>query len=227
MVDLVSFSSLFEIGFALHIAVTIIERIYARELPVRVDRIARRLNALERFKREMVEIRDRGEKSRQPFQLHFAYRTIDDPVWSDHNDALLAQLAGLAHLATGRLGSLRRALSVVTALSICVIFYTITMLFLIALDISWVNDLHPLTASCLVLTQLLPLPIAAGAFLFVARRMSLQIDRKLRGMSERGVLLSSSTSPESPFSASIEEIYQRDLSQRGRLYSRPWQSPEQ
>ena len=49
-VNLSQFASLFEIGFALHFAVAFLDRIYAKELPVRIDAIAARAKALEQLK---------------------------------------------------------------------------------------------------------------------------------------------------------------------------------
>ncbi len=218
MVDLLQFASLFEIGFAVHIAVAFLERIYARELPVRVDRIAARLNALERFKREMLKGDARREETGQEKELQLAYRSIKNPVWVDHNDALLDELYDLGHMATARLGALKRVLGLVTVLSVLVVIYTVTMLFMIGLDLPLVKALDPLVASALVLAQLLPLPLAAGVFFFIARRMSLQIDRKLRGVGELRVLLASPVSTAAVAYASIEEVYQRDLGRHGRIY---------
>jgi hypothetical protein len=218
MVDLIQFASLFEIGFALHIAVALLERIYAGELPVRVERISARLNALERFKRELAEESSRRKEGGKPVELRFPYRSVKDPVWADHNDELLDQLYRLGHVATGKLGALKRVLSIITALSIVVVLYTITMLFLVGLDLSLLKGLDPVVASALVLAQLLPLPLAACLFFFVARRMSQEIDRKLRGIAERRVLLASKNSPATVAYASIEEVYQRDLSRQGKLY---------
>jgi hypothetical protein len=220
MVDLIQFASLFEIGFALHIAVALLERIYAGALPVRVERISSRLNALERFKRELIDDDKARKKGGKPGELRFPYRSVKDPAWHDHNDELLDQLYKLGHLATHRLGSLRRVLSVITALSLLVVLYTITMLFLVGLDLDMVKALDPWVASSLVLAQLLPLPIAAGVFFFVARRMSQQIDRKLRGIGERRVLLASDASPATIAYTSVEEVYQRDLTRQGKVYTR-------
>ena len=103
-------------------------------------------------------------------------------------------------------------------LSILVVVYTILMLFLIGLDLELVKALDPRVASALVLAQLLPLPLAAGIFFLVARRMSLQIDRKLRGQSELRLLLSNAETSAGPAYASIEEIFQRDLGRHGRLH---------
>ncbi|MEO0973079.1 MAG: hypothetical protein AAFX85_08280 [Pseudomonadota bacterium] len=219
MVDLLQFASLFEIGFALHIAVALLERIYARELPVRIDRISARLNALERFKRELLAASVRLEESGQDTELQFAFRRIQNAVWAERNDALLNQLYDLGHIATGRLTALRRALGVITVLSMLVVVYSISMLFLVGLDLAVVKELDPVTASLLVLAQLLPLPLAACVFFFVARRMSLRIDRKLRGIGELRVLLTSNASASAVAYASVEEVYQRDLARQGRVYA--------
>ena len=105
----------------------------------------------------------------------------------------------------------------VTVLSIFVVVYTIVMLFLIGLDLPLVKGLDPWLASALVLAQLLPLPLAAGVFFLIARRMSLQIDRKLRGVGELRVLLASHDSGAAVAYASIEEVFQRDLGRQGKL----------
>ena len=115
------------------------------------------------------------------------------------------------------MGALRRVLGVVTVLSIFVVVYTIVMLFLIGLDLPLVKGLDPWLASALVLAQLLPLPLAAGVFFLIARRMSLQIDRKLRGVGELRVLLASHDSGAAVAYASIEEVFQRDLGRQGKL----------
>lgn len=220
MVDLLQFASLFEIGFALHIAVALLERIYARELPVRIDRIAARMNALERFKREMLQGAVRREERGQDSEVELAYRRIKNPVWVERNDALLDQLYDLGHIASARLTGLKRALGVVTVLSIMVVVYAVVMLFLIGLDVPLVKDLDPVVASLLVLAQLLPLPLAAGVFFLVARRMSLRIDRKLRGLGELRVLLANPTATSTAVAyASIEEVFQRDMGRQGRLYA--------
>ncbi|MEM7707483.1 MAG: hypothetical protein AAF358_18140 [Pseudomonadota bacterium] len=219
MVDLIQFNSLFEIGFALHIAVAFFERIYARELPLRIERIAARLNALERFKQELLEAVARHKETGQNTALQLAYRTVQNPIWVSRNDSLLDELNDLGHLTTGRLSALKRALGVVTVLSILVVIYTVVMLFLIGMEVPQVKELDPRIASALVLAQLLPLPLAAGVFFLVARRMSLQIDRKLRGLSELRLVLSSAETSAGAAYASIEEIYQRDLGRHGRLHA--------
>lgn len=215
--DLSQFASLFEIGFAVHIAVALIERIYARELPVRIERISARLNALERFKQEIQRAVAKREESGQSTELQLPYRSITDPVWADRNDALLDRLYALGHNSTGRLSALKRILGAITILSVIVVLYSITMLFLIGLQLEMTRELSPMFASALVLAQLLPLPLAAAIFYYVARRMSKEVDRKLRGIGEMRVMLLASGQSGIAGHPTIEEVYQRDLVQEGRL----------
>ncbi|MEM9301841.1 MAG: hypothetical protein AAGE01_07005 [Pseudomonadota bacterium] len=216
--DLNQFASLFEIGFALHIAVAFLERIYARELPVRIDRIAARVKALERFKREVLEGTVRREETGEGFDVQFDHRRIENPIWLERNDGLLDKLYALGHDANRRLGGLKRVLGVITFLSVVVVIYSILMLFLIGMQVEMVQGLSPLSASMIVLAQLLPLPTAAGIFYLVARRMSREVDRKMRGIGELRVLLGSAGSSEPAGYVSIEELYRRSLGRDGLLH---------
>lgn len=221
-VDLSQFTSLFEIGFALHIAVAFLERTYARELPVRIERIAARVKSLERFKREILEGAQQRERTGKNFVLQLPRRTFEDPAWVDYNDDLLDQLYNLGHESQGRLSGLKRILSGITILAVIVALYSVAVLFLIGLDVAWARNLEPMTASLIVLAQLLPLPIAAGMFFFVARRMSREVDRQLRGIGERRVVLSSSDQATISDVAMVEEIYRRDQGRSGAFDSRDW-----
>jgi hypothetical protein len=138
-------------------------------------------------------------------------------VWTNHNDGLLERLYALGHDSNGRLGALRRILAVITFCSILVVLYSITILFLIGLQVELVQGLDPMTASTVVLAQLLPLPLAAGIFFFVARRMSREVDRKMRGIGELRVMLSPPGATEGASYASVEEIYRRHLGRDGLL----------
>lgn len=212
-VDLSQFASLFEIGFALHIAVAFLERTYARELPVRIEQIAARVKSLERFKREILEGEQQQGRTGQPFTLQLPRRTVENPVWVDYNEELLDQLYILGHESSGRLSGLKRILGGMTFIAVTVALYSVAVLFLVGLDLDVTKDLTPMTASLVVLAQLLPLPIAASVFFFLARRMSREVDRQLRGIGERRVVLTSSESSAITEVAMVEEIYRRD---RGR-----------
>jgi hypothetical protein len=71
--------------------------------------------------------------------------------------------------------------------------------------------------------QLLPLPLTAAIFFFVGRRMSLEVDRKIRGVGELKLILNNPYStpvtdyaPVTDF-ASVQQIYRRDLGRNGLL----------
>ncbi|MEM9056220.1 MAG: hypothetical protein AAGD86_02010 [Pseudomonadota bacterium] len=223
-VNLAQFASLFEIGFALHLAVAFLERMYARELPVRIEQIAARINALERFKRELLEGAQQRDASGKANALKLPYRTLENPVWVRYNDGLLDQLYTLGHESTGKLSALRSILSSVTFMAVLVALYSVTALFLIGLEFEFVKQMRPMTASLIVLAQLLPLPLAAALFLFVARRMSRNVDRQLRGIGEKRLLLSDADSTASASYAMVEEIYRRDLERRGAFEDQGWRS---
>ncbi|MEL7451466.1 MAG: hypothetical protein AAFN78_19805 [Pseudomonadota bacterium] len=216
-VDLNQFASLFEIGFALHIAVAFLERTYAKELPVRIEQIAARVKTLERFKREILEGDQKREKSGDTFELKLPFRTLKNPIWVDYNDSLLDQLYTLGHESAGRLSALKRILAGITFLAVLVALYSVTVLFLIGLEFEFVKNLSPMTASLIVLAQLLPLPLAASLFFFVARRMSREVDRQLRGIGEKRLVLSKSDSTAVAGYAMVDEIYRRDLGRAGLL----------
>ncbi len=211
-VDLSQFASLFEIGFAVHIAVAFLERIYARELPVRLERIAGRINALERFKQEVLKASMRWQDEQRDSILPLASGDQRNPVWVKRNDDLLEHLHVLKHDSTHRLDALRAVLALLMILSILVALYSVTMLFLVGLQVEAVTALEPLRASLLVLAQLLPLPLAAALFYFFAHRMSLQVDRKLRGVGELRVTIGRADDPGQIRYLTIEEIYHRDVS---------------
>lgn len=219
-VDLSQFASLFEIGFALHIAVAFLERTYAKELPVRIEQIAARVKSLERFKREILEGEQRRQQSGETFELQLPRRTLKNPVWVDYNDELMDQLYDLGHLSKGRLSGLKRILGGITLVAVMVALYSVAMLFLIGLEAEFAKNLKPMTASIIVLAQLLPLPLAASMFFFIARRMSREVDRQLRGIGERRLVLSSSGSSAIADVAMVEEIYRRYLGRSGAFDSR-------
>ena len=87
---------------------------------------------------------------------------------------------------------------------------------MIGLEVESVKNLSPMIASVIVLMQLLPLPLAASIFFFVARRMSNEADRKIRGVSELNLML---TGPEQEVQrfASVEQVYRRDMTRNGTL----------
>ena len=209
-VDLNQFASLFEIGFALHIAVAFLERTYAKELPVRIEQIAARVKSLERFKREVLEGEQRREQSGKVTRLALPFRTLENPVWVDYNDGLLDQLYTLGHESKGRLSALKRILGGITFLAVLVALYSVAVLFMIGLEFEFVKNMQPMTASVIVLAQLLPLPLAAALFFFVARRMSREVDRQLRGIGEKRLVLSNSDSTAVAGYAMVEEIFRRD-----------------
>ena len=216
-VNLSQFNSLFEIGFALHFAVAFLDRIYARELPVRIEHITDRAKSLERFKQEIIDGQKLHNKTGETIELQLRKGIIENPVWLQHNDQVLDRLYALKQDTNGQMKALKGILRVITFLSILVVLYSVVMLFMIGLEIDVVKGLDPMTASMLVLLQLLPLPFAAGVFYFVARRMSHEVDRKIRGVSELNLMLSRSDASSVKSYASVEHIYRRDLKKNGYL----------
>ena len=217
IVDLSQFTSLFEIGFALHFAVAFLDRIYARELPVRIDRISARAKAIERLKKEITEGLRIQKETGEIIKLQLAYRVVENPVWIKHNDQVLDRLFALRVDINGQMKGLKRILNVITFLSVIVVFYSVCVLFMIGLDIESLKGLEPMTASAIVLMQLLPLPLAASIFYFVARRMSKEADRKIRGVTELNIMLNRPDDKEIKQFISVEQIYRRDLSRHGGL----------
>ena len=205
-VDLSNFASLFEIGFAVHIAVALLERIYARELPVRLERIGARINALERFRESLLKASMKREESGLEHQLKLASGAIRNPVWLKRNDDLIEKLHGLRHDSARRLETLRGMLTALMFLSVLVVLYSVTMLFLIGFQIEALLALNAWHASVLVLAQLLPLPLAAAMFYLRAHRMSLEVDRKLRGAGELRISLASPDKPNEMTYVLIEDI---------------------
>lgn len=214
-VNLSQFASLFEIGFALHFAVAFLDRIYAKELPGRINGIAARAKALEQLKRELSDGPGSGIEAGGASELQFPYRTITDPQWTRHNDQVLDRIYALMQDSRGQLKVLKRILNVLTFLSILIVLYSVSALFLIGLDVELVRDLDPMTASAAVLSQLLPLPIAATIFYFVARRMGNEIDRKIRGAGELQLLLNDLDATTAHGYVSVDQVYQRDLELNG------------
>jgi hypothetical protein len=223
LVGLSQFTSLFEIGFALHFAVAFLERIYARELPIRIEKIVAIAKSMELFKQEVIEGQRKHEETGESIQLQFAFRTFENPVWVKHNDHVLDRLYALRQDSNGQVRVLKRILSVITFLSIMVALYSVTILFMIGLDFEMVMGLTPITASTIVLMQLLPLPVTAAIFFFVGRRMSSEVDRKIRGVGELQLILnnaySSSVTDYAPVTdhASVQQIYHRDLGRSGLI----------
>lgn len=209
-VDLSNFASLFEIGFAVHIAVALLERIYARELPVRLERIGARIHALERFRDDILKAGMRREEGGLEHQLKLASGPIRNPVWLQRNEVLIEKLHTLRHDSARRLDTLRGTLTALMVLSVLVVLYSVTMLFLIGFQVESLLTLNPWHASALVLAQLLPLPLASAMFYLRAHRMSLEVDRKLRGAGELRVTLTSPDKPNEMIYVSIEEIVRSD-----------------
>lgn len=209
LINLSQFGSLFEIGFALHFAVAFIDRIYARELPVRVDRINSRVKAIEKFKREIADGQRWMEESGEKFELIFPYRHIENPQWFKHNEQVLDRMYELLQNTNGQINTLKRILSVITFLSIIVVLYSISTLFLIGLEMDIVKSLDPMTASTAVLMQLLPLPLASAIFFFVARRMSNDVDRKIRSVGDLNLMLSPPEVGKINAYVSVEQVYRR------------------
>jgi hypothetical protein len=223
LVGLSQFTSLFEIGFALHFAVAFLERIYARELPIRIEKIIAIAKSMELFKQEVIEGQRKHEETGESIQLQFAFRTFENPVWVKHNDHVLDRLYALRQDSNGQVRVLKRILSVITFLSIMVALYSVTIHFMIGLDFEMVMGLTPITASTIVLLQLLPLPVTAAIFFFVGRRMSSEVDRKIRGVGELQLILnnaySSSVTDYAPVTdhASVQQIYHRNLGRSGLI----------
>ena len=209
LINLSQFASLFEIGFALHFAVAFIDRIYARELPVRIDRINARVKAIEQFKREIADGQRWMKESGETFELFLAYRQVENPQWLKHNDQVLDRLHELLQNTNGQIRALKRILSVITFLSVIVVLYAVCVLFLIGLDLEIVKSLDPMTASTAVLLQLLPLPLASAIFFFVARRMSNEVDRKIRSVGEMNLMLSPPEIGKMNAYVSVDQIYRR------------------
>ncbi len=215
-VDLSRFASLFEIGFALHFAVAFIDRIYAKELPVRIGQIAARAKSLETLQREIAAGTD-GDES---LTLRFGFRSVANPIWPKHNDYVLDRVYALMQESNGQMRALKRILNVITVLSVCVVLYSVTVLFLIGLDVELVKQLDPIRASTVVLMQLLPLPFASAIFYFVARSMSHEVDRKIRGFGELQLVLAKPDATSGNVYISVEQVYQRDR-ERNRLNEDP------
>ena len=212
IVNLSQFTSLFEIGFALHFAVAFLDRIYARELPVRIERINAFAKAIERFKKELNERLKHQTESDETNELRIGYKVIANPVWVKHNDQLVDRLYALRVDVNGQMKALQRILKVITFLSILVVLYSVSILFMIGLDMEMLRDLSPMKASVIVLMQLLPLPLAASIFFFVARRMSNEADRKIRGVGELNLMLTNPDEKGTQRFASVEQVLQRDKS---------------
>ena len=212
LINLSQFTSLFEIGFALHFAVAFIDRIYARELPVRIDRITTLVKSIERFKQELAEGQRWQKESGKKFKLQITYRHIENPIWVKHNEQVLDRLYTLLQETNGQVRALRGILSVITFLSVLVVLYSVTILFMIGLEVELLKGLGAMTASVVVLMQLLPLPVAASIFFFVARRMSKDVDRKIRSVGELNLMLNKPSNTQINIYFSVEQIYRRDLS---------------
>lgn len=208
-IELGQFTSLFEIGFALHIALAFLDRIHEKELPARLKQISNRAKALELFQKEISPSPVSDKQQSAISELHLAYRTIDAPIWPKYNNYVVDRVFALAQDIKGQIKVLRRILNVITFLSVLVLLYSVTILFMIGLEADLVTSLDPMTASIIVLIQLLPLPVAAVIFFFVARRMSHEVDRKIRGLSELQLMLSEPDTTPTKY-ATIEEVYQRD-----------------
>jgi hypothetical protein len=217
LVDLSQFTSLFEIGFALHFAVALLERIYARDLPVRIEQIVAKAKSLELFKQEVIEGQRKYAETGKSIEVQFTFRTVENPVWVKHNDQVLDRLYALRLDLNGQMRVLKRILSVITFLSILVALYSVVVLFMIGLEFDMVTGLTSITASAIVLMQLLPLPLTAAIFFFVVRRMSHEIDRKIRGVGELQLMLNNPNSAPVTDFASVEQIYRRDLGRNGLL----------
>ncbi|GEM_PF-4109138 len=211
-IDLAQFSSLFEIGFALHIALAFLDRIHEKELPARLRQISNKAKALERFQKELSIASTPNENNAQISQILLAYRTIENPIWTKYNNYVLDRVFALAQDTRGQIRVLQQILNVITFLSILVLLYSVSILFMIGLGTHHVTGLAPMTASTIVLVQLLPLPVAAAIFFAVAHRMSNEVDRKIRGICELQLMLSEPDISPTKY-ATVEEIYQRD---RGR-----------
>ena len=138
-----------------------------------------------------------------------------NPAWTRHNDHVLDRVYALMQDSKGRMTVLKRILNVLTFLSILVVLYSVTALFLIGLEVQLVKDLDPMTASAAVLMQLLPLPIAATIFFFVARRMGHEIDRKIRGVGELQLMLNNPDTTTAHGYVSVDQVYQRNQELNG------------
>jgi hypothetical protein len=84
---------------------------------------------------------------------------------------------------------------------------------MIGLEVEFLKGLAAMTATVVVLMQILPLPIAASIFFFVARRMSNEVDRKIRSLSELNLMMNKPSNTQINRYISVEQIYRRDLSQ--------------
>ena len=217
-VNLIQFTSLFEIGFALHFAVAFIERIYSRELPVRIEQINARAKSLERLRQEISDAHKLSHSSDDKLILDLPRRIIENPVWMPRNEQVLDRFYALKQDTNGQIKLQKRILHIITFLSITVVLYSVVMLFLIGLNASFVNNLDVMTASALVLMQLLPLPLAACLFYFYARSTSHEIDRKIRGISELNLMLNETDDSAALGYSSVEHIYRRDLKKYGYQY---------
>ena len=217
LVDLSQFASLFEIGFALHFAVALLDRIYAREMPARIEQIVAKTKSLELFKQEVIEGQRKYAETGESTELQLAFRTVENPIWVKHNDQVLDRLYALRQDSNGQIRVLKRILSVITFLSILVALYSVAILFMIGLDFEVVMGLTPITASAIVLMQLLPLPVTAAIFFFVVRSMSHEVDRKIRGAGELQLILNNPHSAPVTDYASVQQIYLRGLGRNGSL----------
>ncbi|MCO4800144.1 MAG: hypothetical protein KC484_13080, partial [Colwelliaceae bacterium] len=176
---------------------------------MRVDRINARVKAIEKFKREIADGQRWMKESGEKFELIFPYRHIENPQWFKHNEQVLDRTYELLQNINGQINILKRILSVITFLSIIVVLYSICTLFLIGLEMEIVKSLDPMTASTAVLMQLLPLPLASAIFFFVARRMSKDVDRKIRSVGDLNLMLSSPDVGKINAYVSVEQVYQR------------------
>lgn len=214
IVNLSQFTSLFEIGFALHFAVAFLDRIQARELPVRLEQINARTRTLERL-RDFLKDKEKEKSGGNELKLQLGYLTINNPMWLKHNDQLLDRFYALRQDVKGQMKVLTRVLTVLTTLSVLVALYSVAVLFIIGFDLEFVKSLDTLLAGTIVLMQLLPLPCAAAIFFFVSRRMSREVDRKIRGISERHLMLGAPDQSGKKNFASVEQIYKWDSSRAG------------
>ena len=214
-VNLSQFSSLFEIGFALHLAVAFIERIYAKELPTRIERITARAKSLERFKEEILDHENHSKTSGTHSELKLGFKTITSPVWVAHNEQVIDRLYALRQDTNGQMHNLKTIVNLITILSVLVLLYSVTMLFLIGLDYEIVKGLDRLTASALVLLQILPLPIAATIFYFVSKKFGHETDRKIRGIGELNLILTKDNASTGKNFVSIDQVYRRFIRRNG------------
>ena len=169
MATLIAYSSLFEIGFALHAGISILESVYGESVSKTIAEVEGIREKLKHLRLVLTKSDPSLSGKSTDVKVTIARWTITSLAWNDKCSGAEQQICRLSSDSVETQKTHKRRANLIMYFSMGVCLYSLALLFIGASDVDFVRNLSIWLALALVVIQLIPMPIAALAFYRAAR----------------------------------------------------------